>query len=64
MDGMQLVNLQNAISVRIVDQKNLVDRPTQLIHIGISICQHTRTKDIAGQSAKALESLLQIGLAA
>ena len=31
----------------------LVDRPTQLIHIGISICQHTSTKDIAGQSARS-----------
>ena len=30
---------------------NVVDRPTQLIHIGISIGQHTSTKDIAGQSA-------------
>ena len=29
----------------------IVDRPTQLIHIGIYICQHTSTKDIAGQSA-------------
>ena len=29
----------------------LVDRPTQLILVGISICQHTSTKDIAGQSA-------------
>ena len=33
-----------------------VDRPTQLIHIGISICQHTSTKDIAGQSAKDISS--------
>ena len=33
------------------DPEKLVDRPTQLIHIGISICQHTSTKDIAGQSA-------------
>ena len=31
---------------------SLVDRPTQLIHIGIFICcQHTSTKDLAGQSA-------------
>ena len=29
----------------------VVDRPTQLIYIGISICQHTSKKDIAGQSA-------------
>ena len=29
----------------------LVDRPTQLICVGIFICQHTSTKDIAGQSA-------------
>ena len=30
----------------------LVDRPTQLICIWIFICQHTNTKDIAGQSAR------------
>ena len=28
----------------------VVDRPTQLIHVGISICQHTSTKDIAGKA--------------
>ena len=32
----------------------LVDRPTQLIYIWIFICQHTSTKDIAGQSANLL----------
>ena len=31
------------------DDTNVVDRPTQLIWI--FICQHTSTKDIAGQSA-------------
>ena len=35
----------------------LVDRPTQLIYIEISICQHTSTKDIAGQSAWLVHSL-------
>ena len=30
---------------------HVVDRPTQLICIWIFICQHTSTKDIAGQSA-------------
>ena len=34
-------------------QSDLVDRPTLLIHIGISICQNTSTKDIAWQSAKS-----------
>ena len=35
----------------------IVDCPTQLIHIGISICQHTSTKDIAGQSASGTWSM-------
>ena len=34
----------------------VVDRPTQLIYIGISICQHTSKKDIAGQSARCTQS--------
>ena len=40
------------------DLTDVVDRPTQLIHIGISICQHTSTKDIAGQSAITDETLI------
>ena len=38
----------------------IVDRPTQLICIWISIfCWHTNRKDIAGQSARCFERLLQ-----
>ena len=39
----------------------VVDRPTQLIHIGISICQHTSTKDIAGQSANDVGTMNNLG---
>ena len=36
------------------DGITLVDRPTQLIYIGISVCQHTSTKHIAWQSARQM----------
>ena len=39
------------LSPRLV-REDIVDRPTQLICIWIFICQHTSTKDIAGQSAR------------
>ena len=34
--------------------RQVVDRPTQLIYIGISICQHTSTIDIAGAASSSI----------
>ena len=52
------VNFSNYTKVHQAGEvgSGVVDRPTQLIHIGISICrvcQHTSTKDKAGQSARS-----------
>ena len=43
----------NVFSSNLVAGSWLVDHPTQLICIWIFICQHTSTKDIAGQSARS-----------
>ena len=53
-DIMMMMKMRMLFSIKAVLSRNgVVDRQTQLICIGIFICQPTSTKDIAGQSANA-----------
>ena len=53
VNGASLYGFKNELLSQIASLL-LVDCPTQLIYIGISICQHTSKRKIAGQSAALL----------